>query len=217
MNRHERNIAALLSNQTARRLTREEHRRKAQRLRILLTYLCFLALLALMLHRLAVPVTADTVAQENLPETTKTAFTDDGRLPDDDTTDTEVCYIDPEEAENELIELALLEKAHKLDNVTVTHYCTCERCCGWSTGITASGRMATPGVSVGVDPDVIPLWSDVLVDYGDGELHYYRADDTGSGVSGAHIDLCVASHEEAVQKGVRTATAYIIAPKENPT
>lgn len=50
-----------------------------------------------------------------------------------------------------------------------------------------------------------------------GTVVYYRADDTGSGVSGAHIDLCVASHEEAVQKGVRTATAYIIAPKENPT
>lgn len=217
MDKHQKNIAAMLSNQTARRLTREERRRKAQRLRILLTYLCFLALLALMLHRLAVPVTADTTERETPPETSETAFTDDGRLPGDDTPATEVCYIDPEEAENELIEAALLEKAHKLDNVTVTHYCTCERCCGWSTGITASGRMATPGVSVGVDPDVIPLGSDVLVDYGDGELHYYRADDTGSGVSGAHIDLCVASHEEAVQKGVRTATAYIIAPKENPT
>lgn len=208
MDKHQKNIAALLSNQTSRRLSREERRRKAQWLRILLTYLCFLALLALMLYRLAVPVTADTAAQENLPETTKTAFTDGGRLPGDDTTATEVCYIDPEEAENELIELALLEKAHKLENVTVTHYCTCSTCCGWSTGITASGRKATPGVSVGVDTSIIPLGSDVLVDYGDGEIHYYRADDTGSAIRGKHIDVCCTDHEEAVQAGVKTATVW---------
>ena len=195
MDKHQKNIAALLSNQTSRRLSREERRRKAQRLRILLTYLCFLALLALMLYRLAVPVTADTAAQEAPPETSETAFT-------------EVCYIDPEEAENELIEAAILEKANKLENVTVTHYCTCSACCGWSTGITASGRKATPGVSVGVDTSIIPLDADVLVDYGDGVLHYMRADDTGSAIKGKHIDVCVESHEEAVQAGVKTATVW---------
>lgn len=44
--------------------------------------------------------------------------------------------------------------------------------------------------------------------YGDGEIHYYRADDTGSGVTGRHIDLCAGSHEEALQMGRRTATVY---------
>ena len=123
------------------------------------------------------------------------------------------CYLTEEEqeaAENELIEAALLSHAVRLDDVTVTHYCTCSRCCGKSDGITASGRRATPGVSVAVDPSIIPLGSDVLVDYGDGELHYYRADDTGSAVKGAHIDLCMESHEAAIQAGVRTATIYFI-------
>jgi 3D domain protein len=63
---------------------------------------------------------------------------------------------------------------------------------------------------VAVDPSIIPLGSDVLVDYGDGELHYYRADDTGSAVKGAHIDLCMESHEAAIQAGIRTATIYFI-------
>lgn len=136
------------------------------------------------------------------------AVFDTGRLPGDDTPAQE-----PEEPENELIEAALLASAHRLDNVTVTHYCICQRCCGKSPdhpayGITASGRRATPYVSVAVDTSVIPLGADVLVDYGDGEIHYYRADDTGSGVTDRHIDLCVGSHDEALQMGHRTATVY---------
>lgn len=114
----------------------------------------------------------------------------------------------PEDSENEKIEAALLARATRLEDVTVTHYCTCAKCCGWSTGITASGVQATPYVTVAVDPDVIPLGSDVLVDYGDGEMHYYRADDTGGSVKGSHIDLCVGSHQEALELGVKTATIY---------
>ena len=117
---------------------------------------------------------------------------------------------DAETDENQLIESALLAKAHKIENCTVTHYAICVECCGKTDGITASGRIATPYVSVAVDPGIIPLGSDVLVDYGDGEIHYYRADDTGSGVTGDHIDLCVQSYDEAVKMGVRTATVYWI-------
>ena len=79
---------------------------------------------------------------------------------------------------------ALLAKSHRIDNVTVTHYCVCENAAAKSPdhpayGVTASGRRATPCVSVAVDTSVIPLGADVLVDYGDGDLQYYRADDTG--------------------------------------
>lgn len=136
--------------------------------------------------------------------------------PERATTRQEVVELQEEEVEqpeNELIEQALLSRATRIDGVTVTHYCICEKCCGKTPdhpayGITASGLRATPGVTVAVDPDVIPLGSDVLVDYGNGEIHYYRADDTGSAVKGNHIDLCVSSHEEALQLGVRTATVW---------
>lgn len=115
-----------------------------------------------------------------------------------------------EDFENEKIEQALLAKATRLDNVVVTHYCSELRphICGTGDGITASGRRVTPYVSVAVDPTVIPLDADVLVDYGDGEIHYYRADDTGAWINGNHIDLAVTHHSEAEQLGIRTATVY---------
>lgn len=145
---------------------------------------------------------------------------DEGRIPGDDTPATTRCYMTDEEVqedfENEKIEAALLSSASVITDVTVTHYC-CERyphICGTGAGITASGRVVTPYVSCAVDPDVIPLGSDVIVDYGDGKLHYYRADDTGGAIKGSRIDLAVTTHEEALEQGVKTATVYWVAPKE---
>lgn len=119
-----------------------------------------------------------------------------------------------EDFENERIEAALLARAHVIEDVTVTHYDCCVECCGKDDGITASGVRATTGVTVAVDPNVIPLGSDVMVDYGDGEINYYRADDVGGSVKGNHIDLCVGSHSEADLLGRRTATVYWVAPEE---
>ena len=118
-----------------------------------------------------------------------------------------------EDFENEKIEEALLDRATRLGNVIVTHYCSELRphICGTGDGITASGRQVTPYVSVAVDPTEIPLGADVLVDYGDGEIHYYRADDTGAWVNGKHIDLAVETHDEALQMGIKTATVYWVA------
>lgn len=113
-----------------------------------------------------------------------------------------------EDYENQKIEAALLEKANKIEDCTVTHYAVCVECCGKTDGITKSGVKATPYVTVAVDPEVIPLGRDVLVDYGDGDIQYYRADDVGGAVHGFHIDLCVGSYDEAVQLGVKTATVY---------
>ena len=39
----------------------------------------------------------------------------------------------------------------------------------------------------------------------DGEMNHIL---TGSAVKGAHIDLCVESHEAAIQAGVRSATIF---------
>lgn len=41
---------------------------------------------------------------------------------------------EPEEAENERIEAALLARAHVVENVTVTHYDCCIQCCGKDDG-----------------------------------------------------------------------------------
>lgn len=98
--------------------------------------------------------------------------------------------------------------ANKLENVTVTYYDCCVACCGKDDGITYSGTRAVPYETCAVDPDVIPLGSAVTVDYGDGELHHYRAEDVGGGVKGNRIDICVSSHEEAMELGKRKATVY---------
>jgi 3D (Asp-Asp-Asp) domain-containing protein len=77
---------------------------------------------------------------------------------------------------------------------TVTAYCPCDECCGrWADGVTASGLPAGPGI-VAVDRVVI-----------DG-LKYLAAD---TGVTGNHVDICMASHEDTVAHGVRTAEVWV--------
>ena len=106
-----------------------------------------------------------------------------------------------------------LTKLNQIENATLTHYCICKQCCGKDEshpayGITASGRKAEPYISVAVDPHLIPLDSTVYIDYGDGELQEFRADDTGSAVAGAKIDLCVTSHQEALELGRKVVRVY---------
>lgn len=103
-----------------------------------------------------------------------------------------------------------LQKANRIEGCTITYYC-CElrpHICGTGDGITASGAPVEPGVSCAVDPSLIPLGSTVWVDYGDGELHEYIAQDVGAWVTGGHVDLAVATHDEALQMGRKTATVY---------
>ena len=193
-----------------RKRTREERRARAREQMLTIIGVCLFLLVAL----LAATVCAESLSEE----TTEIAqSTDDGRLPGDDIPATERCYLTEDEVqedwENEKIEDALLNRSHKLTDVTVTHYCPCQKCCGKpeghpAYGITASGRQLVPGVSVGVDPSVIPLGSTVILDFGDGDLQYCVADDTGSGVKGKHIDLAMADHQKALEMGVRTATVY---------
>lgn len=171
----------------------------------LILILAVIAWVIIVVPALVTPVNADAVPIAEPQE-------DDGRIPGDDVPATERCYITDEEIqedfENYYIEQALLAKANKIENVKVSHYCCCVKCCGKDDGITYSGVKATPGVTVAVDTSIIPLGSDVLVDYGDGIINYYRADDTGSAIKGNKLDLCVSSHQEAINLGVRTATVY---------
>lgn len=186
--------AAERTRQAYRRASEARRAARAWKLNAILTLI-----LAALIAGVALVISAKAAEKPTTPPSS--AITDNGQLSGDDTPAQEPLRLD---------------QAHVLENVTVTHYCICQRCCGKAPdhpayGITASGRRATPYVSVAVDPSVIPLGANVLVDYGDGEIHYYRADDTGSGVGSRHIDLCVGSHAEALQMGHRTATVYWVA------
>lgn len=117
--------------------------------------------------------------------------------------------VDAEAEENRLIEEALLARAHKIEDCLITYYC-CERyshICGTGDGITALGNEVIPGVSCAV-PKSIPLGSTIMIDWGDGDLEYRRADDRGDAVNGNHIDLAVPTHKEALEMGVDHATVY---------
>lgn len=116
---------------------------------------------------------------------------------------------EPEDYENEKIEAALIARAHKIENCKITYYC-CERrphICGTGDGITAAGNVVTPGVSCAA-PKGVPLGATVMIDWGDGEIEYRRADDRGDAVRGDHFDLAVPTHSEALELGVRYATVY---------
>ncbi len=88
----------------------------------------------------------------------------------------------------------------------IYHYCPCYYCCGKrpgdaNYGLTATGTVATEGRTVAVDPSVIPLGSEVLIN---GVA--YIAEDTG--VTGKTIDLFVMDHAQAAAMGTYTATVY---------
>lgn len=114
-----------------------------------------------------------------------------------------------EDFENELIEAALLARAHVIEDCAITFYCN-ERyphICGTGDGIAADGTPALAWATCAVDPDAIPIGSTVMVNLGDGEgMRALIANDTG--VKGNHLDICVGSHAEAEQLGRRTATVY---------
>lgn len=114
------------------------------------------------------------------------------------------------------------DNSFQLD-VKCTAYCSCSKCCGRYAKnrpldengkpiiLTASGEKAKEGVTVGVDPKVIPLGSKIIIDG-----HEYTAQDTGNSkfVKNNVIDVYFDNHEEASEFGVQYFTATIIPPSE---
>lgn len=98
-----------------------------------------------------------------------------------------------------------------LGEFALTAYCPCEECCGkWALnrpdGIvyTASGVVAKEGVTVAVDPDVIPLGTEVYI-VGRG---WYTAQDTGN-FAGNVIDIYFDDHATACEFGRQNAVVAI--------
>lgn len=114
----------------------------------------------------------------------------------------------PEGPEENTEDESLPPTGHIIEDCIITYYDVCVLCCGKDDGITASGAEAVPYETCAVDPAVIPMGSSVVVDYEDGTVLRLRAEDTGSGVRGNHVDVCVAGHEEALSLGTRRATVY---------
>lgn len=108
--------------------------------------------------------------------------------------ETDVVQEDP--AEPEKIEQAI--DWHEMEDVLLTAFCPCELCCGeWADGITYTGVKAQQGVTIAVDPDVIPLGAWVEI-YGT----QFHAEDIGGAIQGNRIDIYFDNHEDAEEFGV---------------
>lgn len=104
----------------------------------------------------------------------------------------------------------------ELGQFELTAYCSCPECCGkWANNrptdergneivYGASGEILTEGISIAVDPDVIPYGSTIDING-----NKYRADDTGGAIRGSRIDIYFADHEQAKQFGVQYADVFI--------
>jgi len=58
-------------------------------------------------------------------------------------------------------------------------------------GITASGKRVQTGITVAVDPTIIPLGTWMLIKYPDGRVEKRQAQDTGSAIKGYKIDIYI--------------------------
>ncbi|CAG7615312.1 hypothetical protein PAESOLCIP111_01799 [Paenibacillus solanacearum] len=78
-------------------------------------------------------------------------------------------------------------------------------------GITSSGSKAEEGRTIAVDPAVIPMGTMVFID----GVGFRKAEDTGSAIRGAKIDVFMNDLNEARQFGVKkNVKVYVLAAKE---
>ncbi|WP_312943196.1 3D domain-containing protein, partial [Oscillibacter sp.] len=111
---------------------------------------------------------------------------------------------------------ALLECANVIEDCAVTYYTsdTCGKQPGDpSYGITYSGLQVVEHLTCAVDPDVIPLYSDVFVEYADGTVEQLWATDTG--VKGNAIDIYTPDYDYAIQCGRQSLTVWWVEPPED--
>lgn len=79
----------------------------------------------------------------------------------------------------------------------VTAYCSCSKCCGKKTGITASGTRATAGRTVAASGQF--AFGTKLVING----KQYTVEDRGGAIQGNKIDIYMNSHAEALAWGIK--------------
>ena len=76
--------------------------------------------------------------------------------------------------------------------------------CFGCSGHTASGTVPEIGRTIAVDPEVIPLGSEVMIDG-----HIYIAEDTGGAIKGNKIDMFVGTEDESISYGVQEHEVFI--------
>lgn len=81
-------------------------------------------------------------------------------------------------------------------------------------GMTASGKMAVPGVTIAADLKVLPMYTRVYVEGMDsvGKKYsgIYQVMDTGSAIKGNKIDIFMETFQEMKKFGRRKMKVYVL-------
>lgn len=105
-----------------------------------------------------------------------------------------------------------------LGKFKMTAYCSCTHCCGkWAYNRPVDengneivygsiGERLIGGVSIAVDPNVIPYNTEVIING-----NTYIAHDTGGAIDGNKIDVYMSNHQAALDFGVQYAEVFVVA------
>lgn len=123
----------------------------------------------------------------------------------------------------EVVKEVYIEKAQEAKEAVqegrefkLTAYCSCVKCCGeyalnrpvdaYGNEIVygSTGERLTAGVSVAVDPKVIPYGSTVVINGRE-----YLAQDCGGAIKGDRIDIYFDNHQDALEFGVQYAEVFV--------
>lgn len=91
-----------------------------------------------------------------------------------------------------------------LGEFKLTAYCPCEECSGGWGKQTSTGVVATEGVTIAVDPNVIPYGTKVYING-----HEYTAQDCGGAINGKDIDIFMDSHSDCKNFGVQYVEVFV--------
>ena len=112
----------------------------------------------------------------------------------ENTIEEEIIETSPEgeiELEQENIDMNL----EYLGIYTLTAYCSCEKCCGKSDGITASGVKARPNHTIAA-PSEFAFGTKLMINGIE-----YTVEDRGGAIKDKRIDVYFDSHQEAINFG----------------
>ena len=98
------------------------------------------------------------------------------------------------------------ERGELLGVFTTSGYCNCEKCSGGHS-LTYSGTVPTPDHTISADLSRFPIGTQLWID---GTV--YTVEDMGSSVKGDWIDIFYASHEDALDHGLRSQEVYAVIP-----
>lgn len=88
---------------------------------------------------------------------------------------------------------------------TATAYCGCSKCCGKSTGITASGTKATQGRTVAM-PSSYKFGTKIEIQ----GIGTYIVEDRGAAIKGNRIDIYFSNHQSALNFGRKTVYLKVV-------